>query len=224
MTYKSKGEATGRLFEEERLYPAGDERVKAIRKIAFDSIAYKPFREAIQQCLHNPNGYKESNAETYDPPAGWMRQLHFLLTQKLGLRNWENLKVYPALGTAADKFHGVDFLLRFTDPDTLKTYDVTVDLTVNKSKASGYKADVIITDTGAFASDAYPFVGAIDIPEIDHASKAEDDMIHTQRLEAAATIITGVLGEQMKNASVTRRDTAHKNRPAIRVNRKRQTA
>lgn len=226
MRHHSSGE-TGRTLEESRLYANNDPRLRAIHQISFESIQHLPYRAAIEQCLNNPNGYDESHGETSDPPAEWIRQIHFLITQKLNLKNWDDLKVYPALGTAADKYHGVDFLLRFTDPKTKKQYDVTVDITGNKQgKRGGYKADVIATDTGAFASDRYPFVEGIDIPDLELSTPEEDKEIEKKRQEAAASVIFGVLRAKISyQEEPTPLAQSEQRRPHFfRPDRRRQTA
>jgi len=77
------------------------------------------------------------DASTAEHDSDWENDLHFLLAEELGVENSE-IKIYNATGTPLDTFHGVDFYVQFSG------HTITVDITFNPNKASGYKADVIL--------------------------------------------------------------------------------
>ncbi len=216
--HSANGE-TGRTFEEGRLFPQGDPRLKELRHLSID---YTPYRQAMEQVLINPLGYKTK--ETFDPPSEWMRDVHYQICQKLHLQDWSALKVFPALGTAADKWHGIDAVIQYTDPETKEAVNVTIDFTLNKSKEDGYKADIIITDTGARAHEEYKLDLGFDIPDMEHASKAEDQVLEAKRRDATATIIAKIIkakiGHPIGN-DTAKKDTKPKPKSALSLYRKR---
>lgn len=58
---------------------------------------------------------------------------------QLGLGDeWSQLRFYTAIGSALDHYHGVDAFFEFGGAR------VTMDITQNPAKESGYKADFII--------------------------------------------------------------------------------
>lgn len=196
---------TGDQFEESWIFGGNDEKKRASHIAKLGKPERKPLREAIKDCLNNPYGYQGD--EQYDPPSQKMRALHFALVNKLELENWENVRIYPALGTAADQWYGIDFLVRYTDPKTGNVYQVTCDLTTSAfKKESGHKADVIIWDTGALADPTrFSHIGSFELPDIMHASKKEDATLSQERIESTADIILRVLKEKIAGSDIEQR-------------------
>lgn len=73
-----------------------------------------------------------------NPGNGFAGDLHSEVCLALGLKDWSELKLFAAGGSAADKFHGTDAFFEF------RGSVVTLDVTQNTAKFNGYKADVII--------------------------------------------------------------------------------
>lgn len=210
----------GKLFEQDLLYPAGDPRGKHIDKVECAKVPYRQYHDAMRDVIEgrNPHGYNVHSSETYDPPAGWARDIHFRLTQALSLQDWRNVKIFPALGTSADIHHGVDFLVEFTEPETGKKYMVTVDITQRDADLKHQKADVMVTRHGAVASDKFPFVNGREVPEATHETREEEEKNEEKRREAVARVIVEVLAEKMKQSRAKNdalRSDMHKRRPRI---------
>lgn len=73
-----------------------------------------------------------------NPGCGFAGDLHSEVCIALGLKDWSELKLFSAIGSAADLFHGTDAFFEF------RGAVVTLDVTQNTAKFGGYKADVII--------------------------------------------------------------------------------
>lgn len=75
-----------------------------------------------------------------DPKPRFANDLHAeVATELLGLEgDWSEVRFYTAIGSALDHYHGVDGFFEFGDAR------VTMDITQNPAKESGYKADFII--------------------------------------------------------------------------------
>ena len=74
-----------------------------------------------------------------DPQPRFANNLHAEVALELGLKeDWSTLRFYTAIGSALDRYHGVDGFFEFGDAR------VTMDITQNPAKTSGYKADFII--------------------------------------------------------------------------------
>ena len=112
---------TGRLFEWSLLG----------RAPATPTHEYMPFQEAMalarRLCPWDPT----------DPEPRQANDLHFHVCRALGVDDFSRVRVFSALGTPLDRFHGVDFWVEFGDGV------VTIDLTANKSK-NRHKADVVV--------------------------------------------------------------------------------
>ncbi len=182
------------MFEEERLFPPNDPRLKEIQRQKQRGIDYLKYHDAVAQVLNNPVGYQKS--ETHDPPSAWLNDVHFRMTQLLGLKDWSCLKVYSALGTALDQYHGVDLLVRYTEPETGRMVDITVDFTLNTKKDS-YKADVIVNDLGAIPNARYPFVAAQQIEDMEYGNAEDDRYIESQRRDGIARAVVDILREKL---------------------------
>lgn len=156
-------------------------------------------RDSIIECLHKHPGYSEK--ELSDPPSLWMNDVHCLTATKLGLKDFEHLKIFPALGTSADRYHGIDFIIVYTDPQTGEEVFVTADLSANTLKSdTSYKADIIITPTGAAADPLYyDFFGkeSFSVPERSHQSKDEDRKDQLKQREKLAELIANVIKSKL---------------------------
>lgn len=75
-----------------------------------------------------------------DPDPRHANNLHALVADRLGIEDYAMLKLYTAIGSPMDRFHGVDGFFEFMGQI------VTIDLTIN-SRKDYYKADVIITES-----------------------------------------------------------------------------
>lgn len=188
------------MFEEDMLYPPNDPRLAKINKIKQGKIDYLEYREAIEDVLTNPLGYKDT--EISEPPAGWMSEVHYWMTQYLKLKDWSCVKVYPAIGTALDRYHGIDLLVQYTDPESGRIIDATVDFTLSKGNVDkgSYKADVTVNQYGAMANDRFPLVGGRELEDIEHGTLKEDKIREQERRQAVAKVIAEVLEEKMKQA------------------------
>jgi len=179
---------TGGSFENAYLYPAGDPRLLNINRINQKSIEYKTLYESLLECVRdNPNGYH--GTETFDPPTPWTSDIHYRITQELKLENWRDLRVFPALKTAADRYHGIDLFFSYHDERTKKDVIVTVDLTVNPDKTK-HKADVIVSDRGVYVPEHDI---AFEFDEQDHSTDEEEkyrrEVLRRETAKAIADLI-----------------------------------
>lgn len=118
---------TGQLFEWE---------VVGRRKFAFDG-HYLKWREALNWVIRNQSMIDNDPLE---PNTLMLSDLQFTVADTIGV-DANEIRIYSALGSAFDFFHGVDIFIAYEGKI------VTIDLTVNESKrASGYKADIILSE------------------------------------------------------------------------------
>ena len=113
---------TGRLFEWEVLgraltIPSGQ--------------GYLPYREAMALARRHPAW------DPSDPDPRPANDLHFWLCEELGVEDFSRVRLYSALGTPFDIFHGVDLWVE------VDGQVVTIDLTANENK-DYHKADVVV--------------------------------------------------------------------------------
>ncbi len=85
-----------------------------------------------------------------DPSNKMANDLHYLVGEKLGLEDFNDLKLYSALGSPLDLYFGVDAFFEYGDAK------ITLDITANPHKTE-HKADYIIhedllTDVGRQAA------------------------------------------------------------------------
>jgi len=119
---------TGRIFEREVL---GECLIKARGKVSFHSALNAVFRhQPSDPC--RPNGYQ--TVEFYNTVAYHM--------SALGM-NPRRLQVYTAVGSALDRWHGIDGFFSFEGAL------VTLDCTINPHKDSS-RARVLVTAHDAF--------------------------------------------------------------------------
>ena len=120
---------TGKLFEHDVLREgAGIFHVVA-------KPPYKTYKKAMAEVVEKTN---QSNWDPSDPNTRVCNDLHATVAINLNLDDWNELKLYPAVGSAFDIYHGVDMFFE------LDGKIVTIDLTVNTDK-DFYKANVIVT-------------------------------------------------------------------------------
>lgn len=99
----------------------------------WDGETYLSFRDSLEYAKNNqPVGWRVS-----DPASRFAGDLFSLVALKLGLDDWSELKLYGAVGTPLDIFHGVDGFFEYNGEI------FTIDLTLNQHKDS-YKADIVI--------------------------------------------------------------------------------
>ncbi len=119
---------TGRVFEREVL---GECRVRCQ--------GYLKFRQAMEEVISN-----QPHAP-HDPPGevGHFRDAVFKEMKQMGL-NPKYLRLYTAVGSALDRFHGIDGFFTF------EGITVTVDTTINQDKdEDSTKARVLVTGEDA---------------------------------------------------------------------------
>lgn len=93
---------------------------------------YKKYEEALKEVKVDYPG------DPSDPRERFASDLHAEVAQELGLEDWSELRLYSAVGSSLDYYHGVDAFFEWRDQR------VTMDVTRNPAKESGYKADVIL--------------------------------------------------------------------------------
>lgn len=102
----------------------------ALPRCSWQSKDYLPYQKALTLV-------KESQSwDPTDPPTRALNDLHYLLAEVLEVELGE-VKVYSAVGSPLDYFHGVDLFLEFGE------VTITVDLTANPKKIE-HRADFII--------------------------------------------------------------------------------
>lgn len=106
---------------------------KEFRK--FISNSYINFQEALdlaKRCQSYDNS---------DPEPRFANDLHAHLAEKIGLEDYSELKLYTAVGSQLDYWHGIDGFFEFKHEG--KTIRVTIDVTSNPQKDKT-KADVLL--------------------------------------------------------------------------------
>ena len=111
---------TGKLFEGEVLGEC---------KVAWDGyMSYKGSMELVRE---------NQPWDPSDPESRVANDLHASVAITAGIEDFEELKLFTALGTPLDYFHGVDAWFEF------RGSVLTVDVTTNRHKDE-YKADMVI--------------------------------------------------------------------------------
>ena len=111
---------TGRLFEEEVLL-----------RCHFSWKGYVPFRESERLVEANQPW------DPADPSTRGASDLHTQVAMALELENWDELRLFSALKTPLDVFHGIDAFFEW------QGWVVTLDLTCDPHKEN-CKADFMI--------------------------------------------------------------------------------
>ncbi|TSC58888.1 MAG: hypothetical protein Greene041619_266 [Candidatus Peregrinibacteria bacterium Greene0416_19] len=192
------------LFTMDRLYLGGDERVRKLNGIQIGAIKRLTRQAAIEDVLRNPDyAGRYSASESFDPPAEWIRDIHFRLTQMLKLQDWSQLKIFPAPKTSASVHHHIDFIIEFCEPESDQPVYVTVDASLNRSKIeNGYKADIVVSNRGAIAGgdhEDFATIGGVDIPEFVGNPAPEDEREREESVrQGTAQIIFEVLQKKIE--------------------------
>ena len=114
--------------------------------------------EAARRAMATETGYvkyepaldlvrKYGKQDPLNPAKPFSKELRQAVIEELGLETTEEMdrvRFYSAVGTPADRFHGVDGWIEYDTPDGRRLV-VTVDVTKNPNKES-WKADVIIPE------------------------------------------------------------------------------
>jgi hypothetical protein len=189
----SSGE-TGHTLELDCLYPQNDTRRQIINRIDHTKIKYKTLAVAILESMEqNPAGY--TGNELWDPPAGWMRDVHYAVVNELRLEDWRNLAVMPTLKTAADMYHGIDFLFIYREPSSEREIIVTVDLSLREKDS--FKADVLVTDTRAIPNPTYYKTAPVSIPDEEHATREEEQIISAEQRKQIGVVVARIIQEKL---------------------------
>jgi hypothetical protein len=120
---------TGKLFEFDVLK-------NGINIFCPDSVPkYKPWKVAMAEVIAKVN---YSKWDPSDPDSRICNDLHATVAMEIGIDNWNDLRLFPAVGSSFDVHHGVDMFFMLG-----KKY-ATIDLTINGEKGK-HKADLNIT-------------------------------------------------------------------------------
>lgn len=133
---------TGVLFEEEVLCKC---------TWSWKTSGYVPYKKAIAEVRNNqPKGYDPT-----DPNNPAMNDLHCLLCEELSIEDYSDMKLYTAVGSALDRFHGVDAFFEW------QGYVVTIDVKV----PSGYtvKANIALSEAELYDSEGKSNVDVLEI-------------------------------------------------------------
>lgn len=195
--YKNIAGENGSNLELDCLYPHSDPRRKVIERIDHASIEYQNLAQAILSSIEdNPARYEGS--ELWDPPAEWVRDIHFGIVSSLEKVDWRDVSIVPTIKTAADIYHGIDFLVIYHDRETEREVIVSVDLSMRQKE--NFKADVLITETGAEPNSAYYFTEGFHAPERDYMDKKEEtarkEKVHFEIGHVIADIIQEKLSKE----------------------------
>lgn len=110
--------------------------------VIFEDDEYIPFPEALEEMKNTqPVGY-----DPHRPTEGCNKEF-FEAVQSFLFINQKDLKLYIAVGTRLDYWHGTDAV--FTLGDVHVTLDATLDVTKN------YKADFLITSEDVDSGNLY---------------------------------------------------------------------
>jgi hypothetical protein len=124
-----------------------------------NALPYFDFKGSLLACLKNQSlGWNPFNPSTY---LG--RQLRFWVAKDLSLRRKYCLGLYSALGSALDRYHGVDgfFYSSFDaeSPIPLRRRYVTFDLATYQKPAWEVNADLLITGSELLDKESLRSVG-----------------------------------------------------------------
>jgi hypothetical protein len=121
---------TGNLFETEILFECA---------VVWDNyISYAKCIELVKSS--QPRGWDPT-----DPPSVAGNDLHALVVEALDT-DYSEVKLYTALHSALDQFHGVDCFIEY------QGRYATIDLTINPYKDS-YKADFVLQESDIYNNE-----------------------------------------------------------------------
>ncbi len=192
-------DGAGALFEMDHLYPENDPRRKIVEQQNLDCIPFESERQALHRVLTETNAGAYTPSEEFDPPAGWIRDVHYWITQALHLDDWSLVRVQPTLTTSADKSAGTDFVIRYTDDETKREILVTVDISL-KNK-SHFKADILVTPIGGKTNETFLSGEEVILPDKEKMSQAEQDALDGERRRRIGELIAGVIKEKLSYES-----------------------
>lgn len=194
VNYAHSTGTTGRLFELDHLYPLNDPRIRMLEKIDTSRIKYRTLAQAILETLErNVGGYR--GTELWDPPSPWLNSLHYEIVSELHDSEWQHLTVMPTLYTAADIYHGIDFLVIYEEPETEREVILSADLTLRGDKE--FKSDVLVTNIGAIPNHTYYYCDAREVRDVEYSTKQEDAKIQQKRIHAIGNVIANIIQEKL---------------------------
>jgi hypothetical protein len=102
------------------------------------TMEYVPYRQAMRRCReHQPKSWDPTDPSTR-AGSDLYASVALMLEAFVGQFDWGELKLFSSIGSPLDFFHGVDGWFEF------RGRIVTVDITANRYKEGGYKADAIL--------------------------------------------------------------------------------
>jgi len=104
--------------------------------------SYKPYMVCVELV-------KKNQPKHWDPSSPTSRaanDLHALVVEALKLQDYDCVKLYTALHSPLDRWHGVDCFIEYNGKI------VTIDLTVNPHKTD-YKANVVLHEADVYNSE-----------------------------------------------------------------------
>lgn len=154
---------SGYAFEEDVLYPKGDPRRAIAERLRGAQTVYRDLHSSILTSIHPSNPLAYSTEESWTPRSKAMSLLHLALVKRLGVQNYQDLRIFPCLRTAADRYHQIDFVILYHDEASGQNVMVTVDITKNPDKEprleenwrqgrNKFEADMLYTERGAYAN------------------------------------------------------------------------
>lgn len=174
---------------------------------------FKPPAQAIRECVdafkveRDPEWTdkeyrmvkKRVQSLIWDPPSEWVQRVHLETAEALGTQDYAALEVFPASGTAADVYHGIDTIMLYQHPEAGKLL-VTLDYSERQKEV--FKADILVTETGASLNhEFYPMTNDsfFDVPDLEHATRAQQGAIEQRRREKLGALIAKVCDYKRKN-------------------------
>jgi hypothetical protein len=184
---------------------------------------YRPLPVALRECIgafhvERQDGWtdkeyamlkKKVASLLWDPPSEWLQRMHLEVAKMLGTEDYSALEIYPVNHTAADKYHGIDTFLQYKTPKGKK---LMVTLDISERNKDDFKADILITETGARLNPEYYPITAdsfFDIPDLAHASATEQRRIEQQRREKLAALIVKAFVQKEENLKKDPKDDGH---------------
>lgn len=123
------------------------------------------------------------------------RDLHTLVAQELGLKNFEQLRFYTAVGSDLDIKYGADAFLEL-DLGNGKTIDVTMDITLKPEHAieNKYKADIYL-----LSWEKIPF----EVDKIDDSDEVRmQKRLNRKKWDDRTKVFARMVGETFKDKAI----------------------
>lgn len=117
---------------------------------------YLPFQQALKLVK------KFQPWDPTNPGKDFLKELRLEVIERLKLPpgQEDRVKVYTALRSPLDKFHGIDAFVEFKKNG--QTEIATLDISLNPKKQEGYKADLIIDNVPDPKEDEVGYLKAVD--------------------------------------------------------------